>query len=64
MIIQATNEDVSEEKLEAFKKFIHEIFSSGHNIEQVKVLIRVSEFSSSNLMHKEGSSPLLSCDEQ
>ena len=38
MIIQATNEGVSEEKLEAFKKFIHEIFSSGHNIEQVKVL--------------------------
>lgn len=39
-------EGVSEEKLEAFRKFIHEIFSTGHNIEQVpldKILAEVNQ---------------------
>lgn len=31
----AATEKMPEEKFEAFKKFIHEIFSSGHNVEQV-----------------------------
>merc|ERR550537_2093685 len=40
------SEGVTEEKLEAFRKFIHEIFSSGHNIEQVpldKILEEVNQ---------------------
>lgn len=34
---ETTGGKVSEEKLESFKKFIHEIFSTGHNVEQVSL---------------------------